>query len=101
MEKFRLIIDQIKEKENQQKINDLFSKIAKTYPQLDTTVKWSQPIFTDHGTFIIAFSFAKNHFSIAPEKAAIRALEKTIHEIGYIYLVQALFYPFYPHWLNI
>ena len=49
MEKFRLIIDQIKEKENQQKINDLFSKIAKTYPQLDTTVKWNQPIFTDHG----------------------------------------------------
>lgn len=86
MEKFRLIIDQIKEKENQQKINDLFSKIAKTYPQLDTTVKWNQPIFTDHGTFIIAFSFAKNHFSIAPEKAAIRALEKTIQEIGYIYM---------------
>lgn len=26
-------------------------------------------------------SFAKNHFSIAPEKAAIRALEKTIQEI--------------------
>ena len=85
MEKFRLIIDQIKEKENQQKNNDLFSKIAKTYPQLDTTVKWNQPIFTDHGTFIIAFSFAKNHFSIAPEKAAIRALEKNIQEIGYIY----------------
>ncbi len=76
MEKFQPIINQIKEKEHQQKIKDLFAKITETYPQLDTTVKWNQPMFTDHGTFIIAFSFAKNHFSIAPEKAAIRALEK-------------------------
>ncbi|EMW5701049.1 TPA: iron chaperone, partial [Enterococcus faecium] len=85
MEKFQPIINQIKEKEHQQKIKDLFAKITETYPQLDTTVKWNQPMFTDHGTFIIAFSFAKNHFSIAPEKAAIRALEKNIQEAGYVY----------------
>ncbi|MGC2952001.1 iron chaperone, partial [Enterococcus faecium] len=51
-------------------MKDLFAKITETKPQLDTTVKWNQPMFTDHGTYIIAFSFAKNHFSIAPEKAA-------------------------------
>ena len=85
MEKFQPIINQIKEKEHQQKIKDLFAKITETYPQLDTTVKWNQPMFTDHGTFIIAFSFAKNHFSIAPEKAAIRALEKNIQEAGSVY----------------
>lgn len=52
-----------------------FAKITETYPQLDTTVKWNQPMFTDHGTFIIAFSFAKIIF-YRTGKAAIRALEK-------------------------
>lgn len=47
MEKFQPIINQIKEKEHQQKIKDLFAKITETYPQLDTTVKWNQPMFTD------------------------------------------------------
>ena len=52
MEKFQPIINQIKEKEHQQKIKDLFAKITETYPQLDTTVKWNQPMFTDHGTLL-------------------------------------------------
>ena len=41
-------------------------------------------MFTDHGTFIIAFSFAKNHFSIAPEKQRFVPL-KNIQEAGYVY----------------
>ncbi|BDP73933.1 hypothetical protein EfmAA96_17180 [Enterococcus faecium] len=85
MEKFQPIINQIKEKEHQQKIKDLFAKITETYPQLDTTVKWTGCQLMEVIFGIIAFSFAKNHFSIAPEKAAIRALEKNIQEAGYVY----------------
>lgn len=76
MEKFQPIINQIKEKEHQQKIKDLFAKITETYPQLDTTVKWNQPMFTDHGTFIIAFSFAKIIFLSHRKKQRFVPLKK-------------------------
>ena len=92
MEKFRLIIDQIKEKENQQKINDLFSKIAKTYPQLDTTVKWNQPIFTDHGTFIIAFSLLKIIFPSHQKKQRFVPLKRLSKKlVTYILIMSSKF----------
>lgn len=31
----------------------------------------NQPVFTDHGTFIICFSVARNHLAVAPERAGI------------------------------
>ncbi|WP_373000714.1 iron chaperone [Lutispora sp.] len=46
-------------------------------------IKWNQPMFTDHGTFIIAFSIAKGHISVAPEAVVIKQFEKEIEEAGY------------------
>lgn len=47
-------------------------------------------MFTDHGTFIIGFSIAKNHMAVAPEAAAIDKFEKEIEKAGYSY-TQGLF----------
>ena len=35
-------------------------------------------MFTDHGTFIIAFSVTKNHISVAPEAKAIQGFKENI-----------------------
>lgn len=56
---------------------------AKQYPSLEPAVKWNQPMFTDHGTYIIGFSVAKKHMSIAPEQVAMLRFEKGIEQAGY------------------
>ncbi|WP_307720437.1 iron chaperone [Massilia atriviolacea] len=57
--------------------------VATTYPALERRIAWNQPMFTDHGTFIIAFSTAKNHLAVAPEAAAIARFSSQIAEAGY------------------
>ena len=53
------------------------------FPGLEPKIAWNQPVFTDHGTFIIGFSAAKQHFSVAPEPAAIRKFSREIQASGY------------------
>jgi uncharacterized protein YdhG (YjbR/CyaY superfamily) len=38
---------------------------------LKEEIKWNQPMFSDHGTFIIGFSIAKEHIAVAPEAVVI------------------------------
>ena len=40
-------------------------------------------MFTDHGTFIIGFSIAKNHLAVAPESAGINHFSDEIVQAGY------------------
>lgn len=43
----------------------LLNWVHTTFPQLKARVAWNQPMFTDHDTFIIGFSTAKDHLNIA------------------------------------
>lgn len=61
----------------------VFKWVAETFPELETTIKWNQPMFTHHGTFIIAFSKSKQHFSIAPETKCMNAFNERINVAGY------------------
>ncbi len=61
----------------------LLSYISNKFPQLKEEIKWSQPMFTDHGTFIIGFSVAKNHIAIAPEAIALNKFEDDVANAGY------------------
>lgn len=46
-------------------------------------IAWNQPMFTDHGTFIIGFSIAKHHLAVAPERAGIIRFSDEIVQAGY------------------
>ena len=46
-------------------------------------IAWNQPVFTDHGTYIIGFSVAKHHMAVAPERVAIVHFSDEIVESGY------------------
>ena len=61
----------------------IFNWISETFPELETTVKWNQPMYTHHDTFIIAFSKSKQHFSVAPEAKGMAEFTEQIEAAGY------------------
>lgn len=67
------------------RMKEVMTWVSKQFPNLALVVKWNQPMFTDHGTFIIAFSVAKQHMSVAPEETAIDHFCEEIVQAGYDY----------------
>ena len=61
----------------------IFNWISETFPELETTVKWNQPMYTHHDTFIIAFSKSKQHFSVSPEAKGMAEFTEQIEAAGY------------------
>lgn len=45
--------------------------VGATWPQLECQVKWNQPMFTDHGTFILGFTALTNHITVGPERRTL------------------------------
>ncbi|GKQ42347.1 intracellular iron chaperone frataxin [Companilactobacillus sp. RD055328] len=82
MDNFIEYLETIDNPDHAIQITEVLKWVCDTYPQLDTRVAWKQPMFTDHGTFIIGFSVSKNHFSVATEKA-IDEFRDEIHQAGY------------------
>ncbi len=85
MKDFQMYLDQISEQDKRQRMEGILNEIKKTFPQLKEEIKWNQPVFTDHGTFIIGFSIAKAHIAVAPEAVVINLFKKEIEEAGYSY----------------
>jgi uncharacterized protein YdhG (YjbR/CyaY superfamily) len=57
--------------------------VTEKFPNLMPRIAWNQPIFTDHGTYIIGFSVAKHHLAVAPERAALHQFSAEIVQAGY------------------
>ncbi|MEA5026979.1 MAG: iron chaperone [Erysipelotrichaceae bacterium] len=83
MDVFTEYLFNIKDPRQQQRLRLLFEWIIQTYPQLKPRIAWNQPMFTDHGTFIIGFSIAKGHLAAAPERLVIDLFSPQIIEAGY------------------
>lgn len=83
MEYFKELIERIENPSHREKVENMLSFIFETFPNLEPKIGWNQPMFTDHGTYIIGFSFSKNHMSIGPEKAALRVFNDKSLELGY------------------
>lgn len=64
-------------------MDNLLKWIQTEFPNLKLEIKWNQPMFTDHGTFIIGFSAAKQHFAFTPEEATMKQFEAKIDKAGY------------------
>ncbi|WP_423189953.1 iron chaperone [Alkalibacterium sp. f15] len=83
METFADFLQSLDDETQKQKLGDLFNFIDSEFPNIDKRIAWNQPMYTDHDTFIIGFSVAKNHISVAPEKAGLRQFEREIKENNY------------------
>ncbi|NLY76466.1 MAG: iron chaperone [Tissierellia bacterium] len=76
-------LNSIEDQDKRERMESILNFIKNTFPQLKAEIKWNQPMFTDHGTYIIGFSIAKNHIAVAPEAFALSHFEKEIQEAGY------------------
>lgn len=83
MEVFKEYLDGIADMQHRKRMEEILDWVGRKFPNLAPRIAWKQPMFTDHGTFIIAFSTAKHHLSVAPEKAGIAHFLDDIIEAGY------------------
>jgi hypothetical protein len=83
MDTFAEYLSQLDSPQHQEMLKGVLAWIMKKYPDLTPRVAWNQPMFVAHGTFIIGFSAAKNHFSVAPERAGMIRFSNEIAQSGY------------------
>lgn len=83
MQIFAEYLAQIDNPQHRERTEAVLNWVAEKYPNLEPKIAWNQPMFTDHGTFIIGFSIAKQHLAVAPEKAGIDHFSDDIIQAGY------------------
>lgn len=83
MDLFNDFLAKIDVPDQREKLASILDWVAETYPELEPIVKWNQPMFADHETYIIGFSVSKKHISVAPEVAGINKFKEKIAAAGY------------------
>ncbi|GAB6988749.1 iron chaperone [Paenibacillus pini] len=93
MEVFSAYLANIDNAQHRARTEEVLSWVAAKFPHLMSKIAWNQPMFTDHGTFIIGFSVAKHHLAIAPEMVVINEFSDQIVEAGYSHSKQLVRIP--------
>ncbi|MCU9612695.1 iron chaperone [Caldibacillus lycopersici] len=93
MEIFGKFIGQIDNQQHRARTEAVLGWVAKEFPNLMPIIKWNQPMFTDHGTYIIGFSVSKHHLAVAPELAGINYFSEQIMASGYEHSKQLIRMP--------
>src|SRR5690606_26102095 len=65
------------------RVAEVFEWVTGKFPQLEPKLAWNQPMFTDHGTYIICFSVSKKHMAVAPEQAGMLHVRDDIERAGH------------------
>lgn len=69
--------------DHRERVEEILRWVTNAFPNLEPQIKWSTPMFSDKGTFIIGFSTAKNHISVSPEQVGITHFSGDIAQAGY------------------
>lgn len=83
MDRFNGFLENIAQPAARARAAEVLAWVGKTYPALQGQMKWNQPMFTDHGTFILGFSASKEHLAVAPESVALDHFRAEIAAAGY------------------
>ncbi len=83
MEVFKEYLAGIDDPRHRARMQEVLGWVAERFPQLKPRIAWNQPMFTDHGTFIIGFSAARHHMAAAPERAGMERFSDEIARAGY------------------
>ncbi len=83
MDVFEEFLERIDNPQHRGRTEEVLAWVTKKFPYLVPKIAWNQPMFTDHGTFIIGFSVAKRHLAVAPEQAGIHRFVDEIEQAGY------------------
>ena len=68
--------------DNRARMVDVLDWVSHNFPELELRIAWNQPMFTHHGTYIIGFSAASKHMTMAPERATMIRFEQVMRERG-------------------
>ncbi|KLV27984.1 iron chaperone [Niallia circulans] len=90
MEVFADFLAGIDNPEHRSRTEEVLQWVMKKFPNLVPKMAWNQPMFTDHETFIIGFSIAKQHLAVAPERAGIIQFSEAIVQAGYDHTKQLI-----------
>lgn len=83
MDNFAEYLAQIDNLQQRARMEEVLAWVAGKFPNLVPKIAWNQPMFTDHGTFIIGFSTAKHNLAVAPEVAGVEHFAVDILKAGY------------------
>lgn len=83
MENFADYLAAIQDVEQRERLREVLNWVIQKFPNLESKIAWNQPMFTDHGTFIIGFSVSRQHFAVSPEVKGIEKFSDEIVESGY------------------
>ncbi|WP_342422111.1 iron chaperone [Paenibacillus sp. FSL E2-0178] len=82
MEEFAEYLAKIDNPVHRAATEEVLTWVIQEFPQLTPKIAWNQPMFTDHGTYIIGFSVSKAHLAVAPEKAGMDHFADAIKQAG-------------------
>lgn len=83
MEVFAEFLERIDNPQHRARTEEVLEWVMKKFPNLEPKMAWKQPMFTDHGTYIIGFSVSKHHLAVAPERAGMIHFSDEIVQAGY------------------
>jgi len=83
VEVFEEFLEKIDNPDHRARTEEVLGWVSDKFPNLMPVIKWNQPMFTDHGVYIIGFSVAKHHLAVAPEVAGINHFSDEIVKAGY------------------
>lgn len=82
---FAPFLDKVAQPDQRARTEEVLQWVMDTFPTLVPRMAWNQPMFTDHGTYIIGFSVAKSHLAVSPEREGILRFADEIANAGYEY----------------
>lgn len=80
---FETYLQAIPNPTHRERVRAVLTWVQTTFPQLVPRFAWNQPMFTDHGTFIIGFSVATGHLAFALEAPTMAAFVDRLTADGY------------------
>lgn len=83
MKVFTEYLARIEQPPHHARMEEVLEWVCRTFPELEPRIAWNQPMFTDHGTFIIGFSISKMHMAVSPELAGMERFTQEIAQAGY------------------
>lgn len=83
MKTFDDYLQTIFEEQHRKQMQEILDWITTKFPSLTQHIGWKQPMFLNQGTYIIGFSAAKKHISVAPEQQCMEQFLEEIKSAGY------------------
>lgn len=93
METFSEYLSAIADEEHRSRMEEVLLWVLTAFPSLKPIIAWNQPMFTDHGTFIIGFSVSKKHLAAVPERAGIAHFSEAIEIAGFGHTRELIRFP--------